>query len=106
MERRHTADPLHSRRELEGRRTGDSSETRYLMGRDRANFFTQKLSNLIILLSRLKNERSRDHSAPGAKRVITADQRTKQKREGFVYYKTTDPNFSFKNVSREYLMKH
>ena len=28
------------------------------------------------------------------------------KREGFVYYKTTDPNFSFKNVSREYLLKH
>lgn len=27
------------------------------------------------------------------------------KREGFVYYKTTDPNFSFKNVSREYLVK-
>lgn len=27
------------------------------------------------------------------------------KREGFVYYKTTDPNFSFKNVSREYLAK-
>ena len=31
---------------------------------------------------------------------------TKQPREGFVYYKTTDPNFSFKNVSREYLAKH
>ena len=27
-------------------------------------------------------------------------------REGFVYYKTTDPNFSFKNVSREYLLNH
>lgn len=27
-------------------------------------------------------------------------------REGFVYYKTTDPNFSFKNVSREYLINH
>jgi hypothetical protein len=26
-------------------------------------------------------------------------------REGFVYYKTSDPNFSFKNVSREYLLK-
>ena len=25
-------------------------------------------------------------------------------REGFVYYKTTDPTFSFKNVSREYLI--
>lgn len=25
--------------------------------------------------------------------------------EGFVYYKTTDPNFSFKNVSRKYLLK-
>lgn len=27
-------------------------------------------------------------------------------REGFVYYKTTDPTFSFKNVSRSYLLKH
>lgn len=27
-------------------------------------------------------------------------------REGFVYYKTTDPSFSFKNVSRQYLLKH
>lgn len=27
-------------------------------------------------------------------------------REGFVYYKTTDPNFSFKNVSRTYLLNH
>lgn len=28
------------------------------------------------------------------------------RREGFVYYKTTDPNFSFKNVSREYLLRN
>ena len=27
-------------------------------------------------------------------------------REGFIYYKSTDPTFSFKNVSREYLLKH
>ena len=27
-------------------------------------------------------------------------------REGFVYYKTTDPTFSFKNVSRKYLLSH
>ena len=26
-------------------------------------------------------------------------------REGYVYYKSTDPNFSFKNVSRKYLLK-
>ena len=26
--------------------------------------------------------------------------------EGFVYYKTNDPNFSFKNVSRDYLLNH
>ena len=32
--------------------------------------------------------------------------KTTQPREGFVYYKTTDPNFSFKNVSRKYLLKH
>lgn len=25
--------------------------------------------------------------------------------EGYVYYKTTDPNFSFKNISRKYLLK-
>jgi hypothetical protein len=25
-------------------------------------------------------------------------------REGYVYYKTTDPTFSFKNVSRNYLL--
>ena len=30
---------------------------------------------------------------------------TKCRREGWVYYKTTDPKFSFKNVSREYLLK-
>lgn len=27
-------------------------------------------------------------------------------REGWVYYKTNDPNFSFKNVSRKYLLNH
>lgn len=27
-------------------------------------------------------------------------------REGYVYYRTTDPTFSFKNVSRPYLLKH
>ena len=27
-------------------------------------------------------------------------------REGYVYYKTTDPTFSFKNVSVKYLLKH
>lgn len=27
-------------------------------------------------------------------------------REGFVYYKADNPNFSFKNVSRKYLLKH
>ena len=26
-------------------------------------------------------------------------------REGYVYYKSDDPNFSFKNVSRNYLLK-
>lgn len=31
---------------------------------------------------------------------------TNKAREGFVYYKTSDPNFSFKNVSRQYLMEH
>lgn len=32
--------------------------------------------------------------------------KNKQDREGFVYYKTNDPNFSFKNVSRSYLLNH
>lgn len=32
--------------------------------------------------------------------------KTNRPREGFVYYKTTDPNFSFKNVSRKYLLKN
>lgn len=30
----------------------------------------------------------------------------KCEREGWVYYKTSDPNFSFKNVSRKYLLKN
>lgn len=45
-------------------------------------------------------------SADGYYDPSVCEGKTKQKREGFVYYKTTDPNFSFKNVSREYLMKH
>ena len=31
---------------------------------------------------------------------------SKVEREGYVYYKSTDPNVSFKNVSRAYLLKH
>lgn len=45
-------------------------------------------------------------SADGYYDPSVCEGKTKQKREGFVYYKTTDPNFSFKNVSREYLLKH
>ena len=45
-------------------------------------------------------------SADGYYDPSVCEGKTQQKREGFVYYKTTDPNFSFKNVSREYLMKH
>jgi hypothetical protein len=44
-------------------------------------------------------------SADGYYDPSVCEGKTKQKREGFVYYKTTDPNFSFKNVSREYLTK-
>ena len=29
----------------------------------------------------------------------------KCRREGYVYYKADDPNFSFKNVSRDYLLR-
>lgn len=32
--------------------------------------------------------------------------KTNCRREGYVYYKSTDPNVSFKNISRQYLMKH
>ena len=33
-------------------------------------------------------------------------QNTNCPREGYVYYKNNDPTFSFKNVSRQYLLKH
>ena len=36
---------------------------------------------------------------------ICCEGQNKRIREGYVYYKTTDPTFSFKNVSREYLGK-
>ena len=45
-------------------------------------------------------------SADGYYDPSVCEGKTKQKREGFVYYKTTDPNFSFKNVSRTYLVSH
>ena len=45
-------------------------------------------------------------SADGLYDSDVCEGHTDCKREGFVYYKTTDPNFSFKNVSREYLLKH
>ena len=45
-------------------------------------------------------------SADGVYDPSCCEGKKNQKREGFVYYKTTDPNFSFKNVSRTYLEKH
>jgi len=45
-------------------------------------------------------------TAEGYYLPIVCEGKNKQPREGFVYYKTTDPNFSFKNVSRSYLLKH
>lgn len=45
-------------------------------------------------------------SAEGYYDPSVCEGKTEQMREGFVYYKTTDPNFSFKNVSRSYLLKH
>lgn len=45
-------------------------------------------------------------SADGYYNSEVCEGKTNQAREGFVYYKTTDPNFSFKNVSRTYLLKH
>ena len=44
-------------------------------------------------------------TADGYYNPIVCESQDNCPREGFVYYKTTDPNFSFKNVSREYLLK-
>lgn len=45
-------------------------------------------------------------SAEGKYDASVCEGNTNCLREGFVYYKTTDPNFSFKNVSKTYLLKH
>lgn len=45
-------------------------------------------------------------SADGKYDPIVCEGDSNCAREGYVYYKTTDPTFSFKNVSREYLLKH
>lgn len=45
-------------------------------------------------------------SANGYYDPSVCEGKTKQNREGYVYYKTTDPTFSFKNVSRNYLLNH
>lgn len=45
-------------------------------------------------------------SADGVYEPSVCEGKTNQAREGYVYYKTDDPNFSFKNVSRSYLLKH
>lgn len=44
-------------------------------------------------------------SADGFYDASVCEGQTNCPREGFVYYKTADPRFSFKNVSREYLAK-
>ena len=45
-------------------------------------------------------------SADGVYNSSVCEGNSSCSREGYVYYKTTDPTFSFKNVSREYLAKH
>lgn len=45
-------------------------------------------------------------SADGYYDASVCEGNKKCAREGFVYYKTSDPTFSFKNVSRKYLLKH
>ena len=45
-------------------------------------------------------------SADGYYMEEVCEGHTNCKREGFVYYKTTEPTFSFKNVSREYLLNY
>ena len=44
-------------------------------------------------------------TADGYYNPIVCEGREDRPREGYVYYKMDDPNFSFKNVSREYLLK-
>ncbi len=44
-------------------------------------------------------------SADGMYDKVVCEGQENCPREGFVYYKTTDPTFSFKNVSRKYLLK-
>lgn len=44
--------------------------------------------------------------ADGTYDASVCEGQTDRAREGFVYYKTNEPNFSFKNVSRKYLLKH
>lgn len=45
-------------------------------------------------------------TADGVYETSVCEGHTNCQREGFVYYKIGEPTFSFKNVSREYLMKH
>ena len=45
-------------------------------------------------------------SADGYYDASVCEGNSKCKREGYVYYKSTQPTFSFKNVSREYLLNH
>lgn len=45
-------------------------------------------------------------SADGYYDPSCCEGKTSQKREGYVYYSTINPKKSFKNVSREYLLKH
>lgn len=45
-------------------------------------------------------------SADGKYDAIVCEGAQDCDREGFVYYKTTDPTYSFKNVSRSYLLNH
>lgn len=45
-------------------------------------------------------------SADGYYDACVCEDQTKQKREGYVYYSVTNPERSFKNVSRKYLLEH
>lgn len=45
-------------------------------------------------------------SSEGYYSPIVCEGKINKEREGYVYYKTTNPDFSFKNVSRSYLLKH
>ena len=65
---------------------------------------SKKIDNLPFSI-RPKHFEEFKKSADGYYNSVVCEYQTDCPREGYVYYKTTDPTFSFKNVSREYLAR-